>query len=139
MKIKTVEQLLATLLIGVLIIGSLFISCEPDNSYYSWENNNDNSYYPWENTSPIEEPTANEQVVPQQFSTNAKILAVKSNDNGCFYYTVLGMKKLQVIGKQKNILYLLYDTVEIYILTITMAHKFLQIIKKLKTPLIKVV
>lgn len=96
MKIKTVEQLLATLLIGVLVIGSLFVSCEPDNSYYSWENNNDNSYcpwdnnnnnsyYPWENTSPIEEPTANEQVVPQQFSTNAKILAVKSNDNGCLF------------------------------------------------------
>ena len=74
MKIKTVEQLLATLLIGVLVIGSLFVSCEPDDSYY-----------PWENTSPIEKPTANEQVVPQQFSTNAKLLETMSGDNGYLF------------------------------------------------------
>ena len=74
MKIKTVEQLLATLLIGVLVIGSLFVSCEPDDSCY-----------PWENTSPIEKPAANEQVAPQQFSTNAKLLETKSNDNGYLF------------------------------------------------------
>ena len=85
MKIKTVGQLLATLIVGVLVIGSLFVSCEPDDSCYPWENNNNNSYYPWENTSQIEKPTANEQVVPQQFSTNAKLLETKSNDNGYLF------------------------------------------------------
>ena len=39
---------------------------------------------PWENESPIEKPVPapeEEQVVPQQFSTNAKLLDTKAGDN----------------------------------------------------------
>lgn len=69
MKTKTIKLLFATLLVG------LFVSCEPEKSYY-----------PWENESPIEKPASkNEQVVPQQFSTNAKLLDTKAGDNGYLF------------------------------------------------------
>lgn len=69
MKTKTIKLLFVTLLVG------LFVSCEPEKSYY-----------PWENESPIEKPASkNEQVVPQQFSTNAKLLDTKSGDNGYLF------------------------------------------------------
>ncbi len=69
MKTKTIKLLFVTLLVG------LFVSCEPEKSYY-----------PWENESPIEKPASkNEQVVPQQFSTNAKLLDTKAGDNGYLF------------------------------------------------------
>lgn len=65
MKTKTIKLLFATLLVG------LFVSCEPAKSYY-----------PWENESPIEKPAPEkEQAIPQQFSTNAKLLDTKAGDN----------------------------------------------------------
>lgn len=69
MKTKKIKLLFVTLLVG------LFVSCEPEKSYY-----------PWENESPIEKPASkNEQVVPQQFSTNAKLLDTKAGDNGYLF------------------------------------------------------
>lgn len=69
MKTKTIKLLFATLLIG------LFVSCELSKEYY-----------PWENKSPIEKPApVTEQAVPQQFSTNAKLLDTKSGDNGYLF------------------------------------------------------
>lgn len=69
MNTKTIKLLFVTLLVG------LFVSCEPEKSYY-----------PWENESPIEKPASkNEQVVPQQFSTNAKLLDTKAGDNGYLF------------------------------------------------------
>lgn len=71
MKTKTIKLLFATLLVG------LFVSCEPAKSYY-----------PWENKSPIEKPApapVTEQVVPRQFSTNAKLLETKAGDNGYLF------------------------------------------------------
>lgn len=69
MKTKTIKLLFVTLLIG------LFVSCEPEKSYY-----------PWENESPIEKPAPEkEQAVPQQFSTNAKLLDTKAGDNGYLF------------------------------------------------------
>lgn len=69
MKTKTIKLLFVTLLVV------LFVSCEPEKSYY-----------PWENESPIEKPASkNEQVVPQQFSTNAKLLDTKAGDNGYLF------------------------------------------------------
>lgn len=69
MKTKTIKLLFVILLVG------LFVSCEPEKSYY-----------PWENESPIEKPASkNEQVVPQQFSTNAKLLDTKAGDNGYLF------------------------------------------------------
>lgn len=71
MKTKTIKLLFATLLIGLLA------SCEPAKSYY-----------PWENGSPIEKPAPapeKEQVVPKQFSTNAKLLDTKAGDNGYLF------------------------------------------------------
>lgn len=58
MKTKTIKLLFVTLLVG------LFVSCEPEKSYYPWEN---------------------EQAVPQQFSTNAKLLDTKAGDNGYLF------------------------------------------------------
>lgn len=71
MKTKTIKLLFATLLIGLLA------SCEPAKSYY-----------PWENESPIEKPAPapeKEQVVPKQFSTNAKLLDTKAGYNGYLF------------------------------------------------------
>ena len=69
MKTKTIKLLFVTLLVG------LFVSCEPAKSYY-----------PWENESPIEKPAPEkEQPVPQQFSTNAKLLDTKAGDNGYLF------------------------------------------------------
>lgn len=69
MKTKTIKLLFATLLVV------LFVSCEPSKEYY-----------PWENKSPIEKPApVTEQVVPQQFSTNAKLLETKAGDNGYLF------------------------------------------------------
>lgn len=69
MKTKTIKLLFATLLVG------LFISCEPAKLYY-----------PWENESSIEKPApVKEQVVPQQFSTNAKLLETKAGENGYLF------------------------------------------------------
>lgn len=71
MKTKTIKLLFATLLVGLLA------SCEPAKSYY-----------PWENESPIEKPapaTEKEQVIPQQFSTNAKLLETKAGSNGYIF------------------------------------------------------
>ena len=69
MKTKTIKLLFATLLV------ILFVSCEPSKEYY-----------PWENKSPIEKPApVTEQVVPQQFSTNAKLLETKAGDNGYLF------------------------------------------------------
>lgn len=69
MKTKTIKLLFTTLLVG------LFVSCEPAKSYY-----------PWENESPIEKPApVTEQVVPQQFSTNAKLLETKAGENGYLF------------------------------------------------------
>ena len=69
MKTKIIKLLFATLLIG------LFVSCEPSKEYY-----------PWENKSQIEKPApVTEQVVPQQFSTNAKLLETKAGDNGYLF------------------------------------------------------
>lgn len=69
MKTKIIKLLFVTLLVG------LFVSCEPEKSYY-----------PWENESPIEKPAPeNEQAVPQQFSTNAKLLETKTGDNGYLF------------------------------------------------------
>lgn len=69
MKTKIIKLLFATLLVG------LFVSCEPEKSYY-----------PWENESPIEKPAPEkEQAVPQQFSTNAKLLDTKAGDNGYLF------------------------------------------------------
>lgn len=69
MKTKTIKLLFVTLLVG------LFVSCEPEKSYY-----------PWENESPIEKPAPEkEQHVPQQFSTNAKLLDTKAGDNGYLF------------------------------------------------------
>lgn len=69
MKTKTIKLLFVTLLVG------LFVSCEPEKSYY-----------PWENESPIEKPAPEkEQPVPQQFSTNAKLLDTKAGDNGYLF------------------------------------------------------
>lgn len=69
MKTKTIKLLFVTLLVG------LFVSCEPEKSYY-----------PWENESPIEKPAPErEQAVPQQFSTNAKLLDTKAGDNGYLF------------------------------------------------------
>lgn len=69
MKTKIIKLLFATLFIG------LFVSCEPSKEYY-----------PWENKSPIEKPApVTEQVVPQQFSTNAKLLETKAGDNGYLF------------------------------------------------------
>lgn len=69
MKTKTIKLLFVTLLVG------LFVSCEPEKSYY-----------PWENESPIEKPAPeNEQAVHQQFSTNAKLLDTKAGDNGYLF------------------------------------------------------
>lgn len=69
MKTKTIKLLFVTLLVG------LFVSCEPEKNYY-----------PWENESPIEKPAPEkEQAVPQQFSTNAKLLDTKAGDNGYLF------------------------------------------------------
>ena len=69
MKTKTIKLLFVTLLVG------LFVSCEPEKNYY-----------PWENKSPIEKPApVTEQVVPQQFSTNAKLLETKAGENGYLF------------------------------------------------------
>jgi hypothetical protein len=69
MKTKTIKLLFATLLVGLLA------SCEPAKSYY-----------PWENESPIEKPApVTEQVVPKQFSTNAKLLDTKAGYNGYLF------------------------------------------------------
>lgn len=69
MKTKTIKLLFVTLLVG------LFVSCEPEKSYY-----------PWENESPIEKPAPEkEQAVPQQFSTNAKLLDTMAGDNGYLF------------------------------------------------------
>lgn len=69
MKTKIIKLLFATLLVV------LFVSCEPAKSYY-----------PWENESPIEKPAPEkEQAVPQQFSTNAKLLDTKAGDNGYLF------------------------------------------------------
>ena len=69
MKTKIIKLLFATLLVG------LFVSCEPSKEYY-----------PWENKSPIEKPApVTEQVVPQQFSTNAKLLETKAGENGYLF------------------------------------------------------
>ena len=69
MKTKTIKLLFVTLLVG------FFVSCEPEKSYY-----------PWENESPIEKPApGKEQAVPQQFSTNAKLLDTKAGDNGYLF------------------------------------------------------
>lgn len=69
MKTKIIKLLFVTLLVG------LFVSCEPEKSYY-----------PWENESPIEKPAPEkEQAVPQQFSTNAKLLDTKAGDNGYLF------------------------------------------------------
>lgn len=69
MKTKTIKLLFVTLLVG------LFVSCEPEKSYY-----------PWENESPIEKPAPEkEQVIPQQFSTNAKLLETKAGENGYLF------------------------------------------------------
>lgn len=69
METKIIKLLFATLLVV------LFVSCEPAKSYY-----------PWENESPIEKPASkNEQVVPQQFSTNAKLLDTNAGDNGYLF------------------------------------------------------
>jgi hypothetical protein len=69
MKTKTIKLLFATLLVG------LFVSCEPAKSYY-----------PWESESSIEKPApVTEQVVPQQFSTNAKLLEPKAGENGYLF------------------------------------------------------
>ena len=69
MKTKIIKLLFATLLVV------LFVSCEPSKEYY-----------PWENESPTEKPApVTEQVVPQQFSTNAKLLETKSGENGYLF------------------------------------------------------
>ena len=69
MKTKTIKLLFVTLLVG------LFVSCEPEKSYY-----------PWENESPIEKPAPEkEQAIPQQFSTNAKLLETKAGENGYLF------------------------------------------------------
>ena len=69
MKTKTIKLLFVTLLVG------LFVSCEPEKSYY-----------PWENESPIEKPAPEkEQAIPQQFSTNAKLLETKSGEKGYLF------------------------------------------------------
>lgn len=69
MKTKIIKLLFATLLIG------LFVSCEPSKEYY-----------PWENKNPIEKPAlVTKQVVPQQFSTNAKLLETKTGENGYLF------------------------------------------------------
>ena len=69
MKTKTIKLLFATLLVG------LFVSCEPSKEYY-----------PWENESPTDKPApVTEQVIPQQFSTNAKLLDTKAGDNGYLF------------------------------------------------------
>lgn len=69
MKTKTIKLLFVTLLVG------LFVSCEPEKSYY-----------PWENESPIEKPAPEkEQAVPQQFSTNAKLLETMAGENGYLF------------------------------------------------------
>ena len=69
MKTKTIKLLFVTLLVG------LFVSCEPEKSYY-----------PWENESPIEKPApVTEKVVPQQFSTNAKLLETMAGENGYLF------------------------------------------------------
>lgn len=69
MKTKTIKLLFVTLLVG------LFVSCESEKNYY-----------PWENESPIEKPAPEkEQAVPQQFSTNAKLLDTKAGDNGYLF------------------------------------------------------
>ena len=69
MKTKTIKLLFVTLLVG------LFVSCKPEKSYY-----------PWENESKIEKPAPEkEQAVPQQFSTNAKLLDTKAGDNGYLF------------------------------------------------------
>ena len=69
MKTKTIKLLFVTLLVG------LFVSCEPEKSYY-----------PWENESPIEKPAPEkEQAVPQQFSTNAKLLETMAGKNGYLF------------------------------------------------------
>ena len=69
MKTKTIKLLFVTLFVG------LFVSCEPEKSYY-----------PWENESPIEKPAPEkEQAVHQQFSTNAKLLDTKAGDKGYLF------------------------------------------------------
>ena len=69
MKTKTIKLLFVTLLVG------LFVSCEPEKSYY-----------PWENKSSIEKPApVTEKVVPQQFSTNAKLLETMAGENGYLF------------------------------------------------------
>ena len=69
MKTKTIKLLFVTLLVG------LFVSCEPEKSYY-----------PWENESPIEKPAPEkEHAVPQQFSTNAKLLETMAGENGYLF------------------------------------------------------
>ena len=69
MKTKTIKLLFVTLLVG------LFVSCGPEKSYY-----------PWENESPIEKPAPEkEQAVPQQFSTNAKLLETMAGENGYLF------------------------------------------------------
>ena len=69
MKTKIIKLLFATLLVV------LFVSCEPAKSHY-----------PWENESTIEKPAPEkEQSVPQQFSTNAKLLDTKAGDNGYLF------------------------------------------------------
>ena len=69
MKTKIIKLFFATLIVV------LFVSCEPAKSYY-----------PWENESPIEKPAPEkEQPVPQQFSTNAKLLDTKTGDNGYLF------------------------------------------------------
>ena len=69
MKTKTIKLLFVTLLVG------FFVSCEPEKNYY-----------PWENESPIEKPApVTEQAIPQQFSTNAKLLETKAGDNGYLF------------------------------------------------------
>ncbi len=124
MKTKTIKLLFATLLVG------LFVSCEPAKSYY-----------PWENESPIEKAvpvSENEQTVPQQFSTNAKLLETKEAQTDiCFCCTIQGMMVHLVNGKQKNMLYLLCGMMEIHL--IPTIRKPLHIIPRLRKPSMKVV
>ena len=66
---------LVFLVIVILPAVILFNSCTPSRSYY-----------PWENESSIEKPAPEkEQVVPKQFSTNAKLLETKAGGNGYLF------------------------------------------------------
>lgn len=121
MKTKTIKLLFVTLLVG------LFVSCEPEKSYY-----------PWENESPIEKPAPEkEQAVPQQFSTNAKLLETMAGENG-YLFLLYYPGDDKAPGEWKTEKYvILCGSLEIVHINTT--HKHIHITLRLKTPLIKVV